>query len=66
MQNPAMPHEFGTSYVRDAEKTLRYYKHLGERAIAQAPDPALATCLDAESNSIALIVKHMAGNMRSR
>ena len=66
MENAAMPHEFSTAYVRDAEKTLRYYKHLGERAIAQVPDDALATCLDAESNSIALIVKHMAGNMRSR
>jgi hypothetical protein len=61
-----MPHEFSTSYVRDAEKTLRYYKHLGESAMAQASDDALATCLDPESNSIALIVKHMAGNMRSR
>lgn len=66
MENPAMPHEFSTSYVRDAEKTLRYYKHLGERAMAQAPDDALMVCLDTESNSIALIVKHMAGNMRSR
>jgi hypothetical protein len=61
-----MPHEFSTSYLRDAEKTLRYYKHLGERAIAQASDDALMVCLDTESNSIALIVKHMAGNMRSR
>jgi hypothetical protein len=66
MENPAMPHEFSTSYVRDAEKTLRYYKHLGKRAIAQAPDGALMVCLDTESNSIALIVKHMAGNMLSR
>ncbi|MFZ1971581.1 MAG: DUF1572 domain-containing protein [Candidatus Acidiferrales bacterium] len=65
-QNPAMPHEYSTSYVRDAEKMFRYYKHLAERAIAQVPDDALARCLDAESNSIALIVKHVAGNMRSR
>ncbi len=62
-----MPHEFSTSYVRDAEKTFRYYKHLAERAIAQLPDDGdLTVCLDPESNSIALIVKHMAGNMRSR
>lgn len=65
-QNPAMPHEFSTSYLRDAEKIFRYYKHLGEGAMAQVPDEALTRCLDAESNSIALIVKHMAGNMRSR
>ena len=34
--------------------------------MAQCPDEALFTVLDAESNSIAIIVKHMAGNMRSR
>jgi len=45
---------------------FRYYKKLGERAMAQCPDEALFTVLDAESNSIAIIVKHMAGNMRSR
>ena len=49
-----MAHEFSTSYVRDAEKTFHYYKHLAERAIAQVPDEALTQCLDAESNSIAL------------
>lgn len=65
-QNPLMAHEFSTSYVRGAEKTFHYYKHLAERAIAQVPDETLTRCLDAESNSIALIVKHMAGNMRSR
>ena len=66
MQNPAVPHEFATSYVTDATRVLRYYKHLGERAIAQASDEALTTTLDAESNSIAIIVKHLHGNMRSR
>ena len=45
---------------------FRYYKKLGERAMAQCSDEALFTVLDAESNSIAIIVKHMAGNMRSR
>ncbi len=34
--------------------------------MAQCPDEGLFTTLDAESNSIAIIVKHMAGNMRSR
>ncbi len=61
-----MAHEFSTSYVRDAEHMLRYYKGLGERAMAQTPDEALTASLDAESNSIAIIVKHMTGNMRSR
>jgi uncharacterized damage-inducible protein DinB len=45
---------------------FHYYKKLGERAMAQCPDEGLFTTLDAESNSIAIIVKHMAGNMRSR
>jgi uncharacterized damage-inducible protein DinB len=66
MQNPAMPHEFTNSYLADAIRLLHHYKRLGERAIAQAPDEALIITLDAESNSIAIIVKHLYGNMRSR
>jgi uncharacterized damage-inducible protein DinB len=61
-----MAHEFTTSYVRDAADVLRNYKRLAERAMEQIPDEALLVTLDAESNSIAIIVKHMAGNMRSR
>ena len=61
-----MPHQFSTSYVRDSIGLFHYYKKLGERAMAQCPDEGLFTALDAESNSIAIIVKHMAGNMRSR
>jgi Protein of unknown function (DUF1572) len=45
---------------------FRYYKKLAERAMAQAPDDALFKELDAQSNSIAIIAKHVAGNMRSR
>src|ERR1700737_4124221 len=61
-----MAHQFSTSYLRDSIDVFRYYKKLGERAMAQCPDEALFTLLDAESNSIAIIVKHLAGNMRSR
>jgi hypothetical protein len=61
-----MAREFTTSYLTDAIAVLRYYKKLGDRAIEQAPDEALTTVLDPESNSIAIIVKHLAGNMRSR
>jgi uncharacterized damage-inducible protein DinB len=61
-----MAHQFTTSYLRDSVGVFRYYKKLGERAIAQCPDEGLFTTLDAESNSIAIIAKHMAGNMRSR
>jgi len=61
-----MAHQFTTSYLKDSIDVFRYYKKLGERAMAQCPDDALFASLDAESNSIAIIVKHMAGNMRSR
>jgi uncharacterized damage-inducible protein DinB len=61
-----MPHQFTTSYAKDSIDLFRYYKKLAERAMAQCADDALFTVLDAESNSIAIIVKHMAGNMRSR
>src|SRR3989441_632260 len=61
-----MAHEFTTSYLKDSIELFRYYKKLAERAMQQAPDEALFAALDKESNSIAIIVKHMAGNMRSR
>ena len=61
-----MPHQFTTSYLKDSIDLFQYYKKLGDRAIAQCPDDALFAVLDAESNSIAIIVKHMCGNMRSR
>ncbi len=61
-----MPHQFTTSYIKDSVDLFRYYKKLGERAMAQCPDEGLFTTLDAESNSIAILVKHLAGNMRSR
>jgi uncharacterized damage-inducible protein DinB len=61
-----MPHQLSTSYLQDSIGLFRYYKKLGDRAMAQCPDEALFLTLDAESNSIAIIVKHMAGNMRSR
>ena len=61
-----MAHQFTTSFLTDSIDLFRYYKKLGERAMAQCPDEGLFTLLDAESNSIAIVVKHMAGNMRSR
>jgi uncharacterized damage-inducible protein DinB len=58
--------EFTTSYLKDSLDLLRYYKKLGERAMEQVSDDQLLTTLDPEMNSIAIVVKHMAGNMRSR
>ena len=58
--------KFTTSYLGDSLTLLRHYKSLAERAMAQVTDEQLVTVLDSEMNSIAVIVKHMAGNMRSR
>ena len=58
--------EFTTSCLKDSVDLLRYYKRLGDRAMAQVSDAALFATLDDESNSIAIIVKHLGGNMRSR
>jgi hypothetical protein len=61
-----MAHQLTTSYTKDCVDLFRYYKGLGERAMQQCPEEALFVALDDESNSIAIIVKHMVGNMRSR
>ena len=58
--------EFLTSYVADSLAVFRQFKKHAERAMEQVPDEHLCSTLDPESNSIALIVKHLAGNMRSR
>lgn len=58
--------KFTTSYVEDSLELLRYYKKLADRAMEQVSDEQLFTTLDGESNSIAIVVKHIAGNMRSR
>jgi Protein of unknown function (DUF1572) len=58
--------KFTTSYVEDSLDLFRYYKRLAERAMDQVSDEQLYATIDAETNSIALVVKHMAGNMRSR
>src|SRR5579871_4713392 len=62
----AMALEFTTSYIEDSLAVLRYYKKLAERAMEQVTDDQLFATLDHEANSIAIVVKHMAGNMRSR
>lgn len=61
-----MATKFTTSYLEDSIELFRYYKTLAERAMAQVPDEQLFEAIDEENNSIAIVVKHMAGNMRSR
>jgi hypothetical protein len=53
-------------YLDEAHRQMRGHKRLAEGAMAQLKDEELFVTLDPESNSIAVIVKHMAGNMRSR
>ncbi|MGC2503427.1 MAG: DUF1572 family protein, partial [Silvibacterium sp.] len=61
-----MPLVFTTSYIADAQAIFRQYKKLADAAIAQVSDADLCWTLDPEMNSIAILVKHMAGNMLSR
>lgn len=55
-----------TAYLNDTVRTFKNYKALGDRALAQTPDAHLHTELDANSNSIAVVAKHVGGNLRSR
>ena len=55
------------AYLRNVVRTYRTYKEMAERAIEQVPsEEDLSRELDESSNSIAIIVKHMSGNLRSR
>jgi hypothetical protein len=58
--------EFTTSCLADSLSLFRYYKNLGDRAIAQLSDNQVYETLDPEMNSVAIIIKHMTGNMISR
>jgi uncharacterized damage-inducible protein DinB len=53
-------------FLEDALAVFRKYKKLGEDAMAQLGDEQFFARIDAEANSIAVIAKHLAGNMRSR
>jgi hypothetical protein len=65
-ENKDMAAKFTTSYLEDSLAVFRYYKKLAEAAMQQAKDEDLFAAIDAENNSIAVNVKHLAGNMRSR
>ena len=61
-----MNEELGRHYLEDALKVFRNYKRLGEQAMEQLNEEEFFRTLDPEMNSVALVVKHVAGNMRSR
>lgn len=54
------------NYHSDAIQSFRNYKKMAERAIEQIGDEDFFALIDAEANSVALIVKHIAGNLHSR
>ncbi len=58
--------DVATHYLDEARRQMRGHKRLAEGAMAQLQDDELFITLDPEANSVAILVKHMAGNMRSR
>jgi len=61
-----MPSDLGTRYLDEVFRSLRGHKRLADGAIAQLSDEQFFALPGPESNSVAIIVKHMSGNMRSR
>jgi hypothetical protein len=55
-----------TDYLSSVQKQFEYYKFLGDKTIDQVPEEKLFWKYNEESNSIATIVKHLSGNMKSR
>ena len=56
----------GEAYLADVKSQFRKLKELAEGALAQVDDADLNVAIDPEANSLAVMVKHMAGNLRSR
>jgi hypothetical protein len=54
------------NYLDDSRAAMRAYKKLAEKALAQLKDDEFFVTLDDEANSVAVVMKHMAGNMISR
>ena len=57
---------FRTAYLHDLARTFRHYQSLGDGALAQVSDDDLHTLVDPDANSVAIVMKHVAGNLRSR
>jgi uncharacterized damage-inducible protein DinB len=55
-----------STYLNDIRRTFRQYRTLAERALAQVDDDQLRATLAGDDNSIAIILQHVAGNLRSR
>jgi hypothetical protein len=57
---------FATAYADEARRSFRGYKRLADGTFAQLDDQGFFYLPDPESNSVAILVKHIAGNLRSR
>lgn len=57
---------FSSRYLKDVLHRFRQIKSLAERAVAQVTDEELFTKIDEESNSVAILMKHMSGSMLHR
>jgi hypothetical protein len=58
--------DIGADFLRSARTRLESLKALGDQALGRLEDAELTKTLDPESNSVAVLVQHIAGNMRSR
>lgn len=58
--------DIGAAYLTDVLRNFRSYKKLAEEALAQTSDEDVFRLIDPDANSIAILIKHMAGNMHSR
>jgi hypothetical protein len=61
-----MATDLAAHYLDEARRQMRGHKRMGEGAMAQLRDEDFFVTLDRESNSVAILVKHLAGNMHSR
>ena len=61
-----MNEQFIENYKTDTIEAFRNYKKLAERAIEQVSEDEYFKAIDEEANSIAVIIKHIGGNLRSR
>jgi len=58
--------DLAAHYLDEARRQMRGHKRMAEGAMAQLQDQDFFVTLDPESNSVTILVKHLAGNMRSR
>jgi hypothetical protein len=58
--------DFASLYLEEMKRQFRGHKRMGEAAMAQLEDAEFFVAIDLESNSVAALVKHIAGNARSR